>query len=121
MLPASVNGRPVAIQPTVSLLTRTTILILSAILIGVGLGQPLGSQLHGQSLGCGMLGIVSFIGLAVSARQRHLKAIRQAFELATWNLNQRLDKFIADGGNQPAAPHHRGVPNAVYAAMFDAE
>ncbi|MBI5761051.1 MAG: hypothetical protein HZA46_21210 [Planctomycetales bacterium] len=120
MLPVSVNGRPVATQPTASLLSRSTILILSATLIGIGLGQPLSSPLYGQSLGGGMLGIVSYIGLAVSARQRHREAIRKAFERATWNLNQRLDKFVADGGNLPAAPHHRGVPNVAY-SFLDAD
>jgi hypothetical protein len=120
MLPASVNGRPVATHPTASLLSRATILILSAMLIGIGLSQPTGSALYGQSLGVGMLGVLSYIGLVVSARQRHREAVRKAFERATWNLNQRLDKFVSDGGNLPAAPHHRGVPNVAY-SFLDAD
>ena len=120
MLPNSVNGRPVATHPTASLLCRATILTLSSVLIGIAMSQPAGSALYGQSLGSGMLGVLSYIGLAVSVRQRHREAVRMAFERATWNLNQRLDKFVSDGGNLPASPHHRGVPNAVY-SMFDAD
>lgn len=57
-----------------------------------------------------MAGMVSLLGLTVTAQRRQQEAIRKAFEQATWNLNKRLDKFIPGGPDLPAAPHLRGAP-----------
>lgn len=114
MLPLSVNGRPISPKSVPSLFSRTTILILSGVLMGIGLGQPTISSIHQQSLCASLAGMVAYLGLTVAARRRQREEIRSAFERATWNLNQRLDKFIPDGTDLPAAPHHRGVPTTAF-------
>jgi hypothetical protein len=110
MLPASVNGRPISPKPAPSIISRTTILILSGVLMGIGVGHASVTTAHRQALCASVAGLVSYLGLSVAARKRHREAIRTAVEQATWNLNTRLDKFTAGGVDSPSAPHHRSVP-----------
>lgn len=118
MLPDSVNGRFVTTSPAPSVISRTTILILSGVLMGVGLGQPAVSQVHRQALSASLVGLVSYLGITVAARKRHREAIQTAFEQATWNLNTRLDRFVAGRMDAMAAPHHCGIPSAAPSRSF---
>lgn len=57
------------------LISVTSILILSAFLIGMAIGNNLGTELEPYILACGLSGLLAFIGLELAAYGRRVQAI----------------------------------------------
>ncbi|MFV0444875.1 MAG: hypothetical protein ACK5Q5_14985 [Planctomycetaceae bacterium] len=77
------------------IISHTTVLILSAFVIGMAAGNTLGTELEPYVLACGLTGIVSFIGLEVAAFRRKIKAIEQEQR----HVEGRLDRHVLSQSN----------------------
>lgn len=84
-----------------SLLSSSTILILSAFLVGLAAGGAAGSELSPYVLACGAAGLVSFFALKTVARRRHEKSVEQEQR----HVEDRLDRHI-----KPADSHAPSSP-----------
>ncbi len=74
----------------VQIISLTTILILSAFLIGMCVGNFIGTELEPYVLACGLSGILSFIGLELAAFRRKMVAMEEEKR----HLEGRLDRHV---------------------------
>lgn len=74
----------------VQIISLTTILILSAFLIGMCVGNFIGTELEPYVLACGLSGILSFIGLELAAFRRKMVAMEEEKR----HLEDRLDRHV---------------------------
>lgn len=73
-----------------SVISLTTILILSAFLIGLAVGKFMGTELEPYVLACGLSGILSFIGLELAAFRRKMIAMEEEKK----HLDDRLARHV---------------------------
>jgi hypothetical protein len=85
----SAAGRP--------LLSRSSILILSGILVGMGLRDGLENELYLLGYFTGVVGIISYFGLEMLAQHRHREATKVTLQKAATVLNSWLDKEVGEG------------------------
>ncbi len=74
----------------VQVISVTTILILSAFLIGIAIGNVIGTDLEPYVLACGLAGMLAFIGLELAAFHRKMLALEEEKR----HLESRLDRHI---------------------------
>lgn len=77
-----------------SLLSASTIVILSAFLVGVAVGEVGGPDFSPFVLMCGLCGFVTFIGLRLSSRRRRSEALEQEIR----QVENRLDRHVKPAG-----------------------
>lgn len=90
--------------PEAPLVSVTSILILSAFLIGMAVGNVLGTELEPYVLACGLSGLLAFIGLELAAFRRKI----QALEEEKRHIEHRLDRHILSQSNAGFVPTSRG-------------
>jgi hypothetical protein len=97
----------------VQIISVTTILILSAFLIGMAVGNVIGTDLEPYVLACGLSGMLAFIGLELAAFHRKVLAIEEEKR----HLEDRLDRHVlsqSGGGfvvpSTPREPAQDPVP-----------
>lgn len=76
------------------LLSRSTILILSGLLIGIGLGNGYSPSFHYSGLMAGWVGLISFIALDFLAYRRREKTAERKREKQTRKLEGRMGRVI---------------------------
>lgn len=76
------------------LLSRSTILILSGILIGWGMGYSATPDAQRYGFMTGIIGLIAFVGLDSHARRQEQKATQRAIERAASVLEDRLGRHI---------------------------
>lgn len=81
------------------LLSRSSILILSGILVGMGLRDGLENRLYQLGYFAGAIGIISYFGLELLAQRRQREATRITLQRAATVLNTWLD---SETGQLPA-------------------
>lgn len=74
-------------RPLVSI---TSILIFSAFLIGMAVGNVLGTELEPYVLLCGLSGFLAFIGLELAAFRRKMQAIEDGKR----HMENRLERHV---------------------------
>lgn len=74
----------------VQIISVTTILILSAFLIGMAVGNVIGTELEPYVLACGLAGMLAFIGLELAAFHRKMLALEEDKR----HLEDRLDRHV---------------------------
>lgn len=88
----------------VQVISVTTILILSAFLIGLAVGNVIGTELEPYVLACGLCGMLAFIGLELAAFHRKMLAIEEEKR----HIEDRLDRHVlsqsSSGFALPPAP-----------------
>ena len=91
------------------LLSRSTILILSGILIGMGIGNGWTASIHKLGFSAGMVGLVSYLGLDTVSRRRREKEEERALHQASCKLDTRIFRHIARTTivTQPQQPENR--------------
>jgi hypothetical protein len=85
------------------LLSRSTILILSGILVGMGLRDGLEHQLYLVGYFSGAVGIIAYFGLEVLAQRRQREATRETLQRAATVLNSWLAKEVGEGSRPSAS------------------
>ncbi|MCA9053326.1 MAG: hypothetical protein KDA75_05790 [Planctomycetaceae bacterium] len=93
------------------IISVTTILILSAFLIGLTVGNFIGTDLEPYVLACGLSGMLAFIGLELAAFQRKMNAL----EVNKRIVEDRLDRHIlsqSSAGFNLSDPHVSANVNA---------
>ncbi|MBI5761053.1 MAG: hypothetical protein HZA46_21220 [Planctomycetales bacterium] len=85
------------------LLSRSTILILSGILVGMGLRDGLEHQLYLAGYFSGAVGIIAYFGLEVLAQRRQREATRETLQRAATVLNSWLAKEVGEGCRSSAS------------------
>ncbi len=89
------NSKP----PLRSVISRTTILILGAFLIGLTANDVLGHGEGGFKLYVyisAVIGVLSFIGLDALARRREFKRTSQKLEAAVERMEQRVERHVSE-------------------------
>jgi len=94
------NDRGAIARP---LLSRSTILILSGILVGMGLRDGLEHQLYLTGCLAGAVGIIAYFGLELLAQRRQREATKDTLQRAATVLNKWLAKEVGDGFRPPAS------------------
>jgi hypothetical protein len=78
-----------------SLLSTSSILILSALLVGVSSIGVGGREFAPYVLICGMAGFIAFLGLELSGDRRRIEALEQEQR----NIESRLDRHVRPSSN----------------------
>lgn len=96
------NERSLTSPRPVLLLSRSTILILSGVLIGMGLsyGVTPDTQLYGFI--AGIIGLFAFLGLDSHTRHQEQRAMQRAIDQATCIIEHRLGRHIPTIGKSSA-------------------
>lgn len=81
--------------PEYHLVSVTSILIFSSFLIGMAVGNVLGSELEPYVLACGLSGFLAFIGLELAAFRRKMLALEEEKR----NIEHRLDRHVLSQSN----------------------
>jgi hypothetical protein len=92
------------------LLSRSSILILSGILVGMGLRDGLQHELYLLGYFAGAIGIISYFGLELLAQRRQREATKETLQRAASVLNSWLDK--ESGGDSRPANSSSAIPVA---------
>lgn len=103
MRPA-LDSNPRTAKPWV---TRSSILILSGVLIGLGLQLPMSTALHKSILAAGTVGLLSFLVLEGAASLNARIAREKALARLDWTLQVRIHKHI------PHRAPHAIVPDII--------
>lgn len=82
-------------QPSRSLLSTTSIIILSGFLIGTTLVRGMKPQIEPVTMYAGCVGLVAWIGLRFATRRHRDHVRRRAVQQATLRLERRIDRHIA--------------------------
>lgn len=77
------------------LVSITSILIFSAFLIGMAVGNVLGTELEPYVLLCGLSGFLAFIGLELAAFRRKMQAIEDGKR----HMENRLERHVMPRSN----------------------
>lgn len=91
---ANGNRRKGKVRKGQGLLSRSTILILSGLLIGIGMGNGYSPSFHYSGLMAGWVGLISFIALDFLAYRRRQKAAERKREKVTRELEGRMCRVI---------------------------
>ena len=98
------------------LISVTSVLILSAFLIGMAVGNVLAAELEPYVLTCGLGGLLAFLGLEMAGLRRKLAQV----EVEKRHLETRLDRHVHSQSNAgfvlPPAPRNESIPESVGAA-----
>jgi hypothetical protein len=79
-------------KPTreVQIISVSTVLILSAFLIGLAVGNVIGTELEPYVLACGLAGMLAFLGLELAAYHRKVLAIEEEKQ----RMEERLARHV---------------------------
>jgi len=77
------------------LISVTSILILSAFLIGMAVGNVVSADLEPYVLACGLSGILAFMGLEMAGLRRRLEQV----EAEKRHLEGRLERHVLSASN----------------------
>ena len=100
---STINGRPIRPPSRRHVVSRSAILILSGILIGVTIGQGDMSGLAFVRFGAGIVGLISYMGLELVARSRRKSHFRRTLAAVDSTLQMRLSRHVAaDGPDRPS-------------------
>ena len=94
-------------KPAKPWITRSSILILSGILIGMGLQLPMSTALHKSILAAGTVGLLSFLVLEGAAKLNARIARERALARLDWTLQVRIHKHI------PQRRPHAMIPDVI--------
>lgn len=86
------------------LVSRSTILILSGVLIGLGFGNGFTPSFQYLGPGAGWVGLISYVGLEMLARHRRERAAQRKMERTATTLASRIYRHIPRVTLQPAGP-----------------
>jgi hypothetical protein len=86
------------------LLSRSTILVLSGVLLGMALRESVVTNVHLHGFYIGLTGLVAYLGLEVTSRRKHERELREAHDRMMSVLNTRIDKHVARTNVDPLAP-----------------
>lgn len=92
-----VEKQPVRRPMSQPLLSRSSILILSGILVGMGLRDGLENRLYLLGYFAGAIGIIAYFGLEMLAQRRQREATKETLQRAATVLNTWLDKEVGEG------------------------
>jgi hypothetical protein len=104
--PTTYGDRPVRNRPLVS---NTSILILSAFIIGMVSGRSVDPTFQAYMYAAGAAGLLAYFSLERLARFRRQRAVRRAYEQAANNLERRIDRHI-QRGDMHALRRRRAFP-----------
>lgn len=82
------------------LVSRSTILLLSGILMGMVLRDGVLPWTHFHGFYFGLTGLVAYFGLEVVARRRAEREVREAHERMVNILNSRIDKHVSRSNSE---------------------
>jgi hypothetical protein len=85
------------------IISVSTVLILSAFLIGMATGNVIGSDLEPYVLACGLAGMISFIGLELAAFRRKMNAIEEHKRIVEDRLDRHVLSQSSGGFTMPSA------------------
>ncbi len=91
-MPSKEIPHPKKLTKSGGLLGRTTILILSSYLIGVGSSHRVAAGLEIYMLLAGLCGVVGFYGLEFVGRRREERALQAAYEQAAVKLKELMER-----------------------------
>ena len=83
-----------AAQPPTLLLSRSSILILSGVLVGMGVAQGVALDTQFYTFVAAIVGLLAFLALDSHARQKERRAARRAHKQAACVMEDRLCRHI---------------------------
>jgi hypothetical protein len=86
------------------LLSRSTILVLSGVLLGLALREGVLPSMHSLGFYVGLTGLIAYLGLEVASRRKHERVAREAHDRMVSILNSRIDKHMARPHPETPAP-----------------
>ena len=94
-------------------LARTTILILSSLLVGMGLGYGTSPEFQVHANSAGVVGVLFYLGLESHSRRVTERAAERAQARASGKLESRIHRHIVtlypgnteEGADEPGATH----------------
>jgi len=92
MPPSNGSGKKSRAKP--GLISRSTIFILSGVLIGLGFGGGYSPSFHYSGLMAGWVGLIAYIALDWVARRRKKAATQRKLERKTSALESRIFRVI---------------------------
>jgi hypothetical protein len=90
----TVNGKPVSKAHQLQLVSRTAILILSAVLIGATIGHATLTGIYLYAFSAGIIGMIAFFALDVVAHQRSSQIARKVIESTQQTLARRIERHV---------------------------
>ena len=107
MAHATINGRPIRPPSSRHVVSRSAILILSGILIGVTIGHGDLSGLASFRFYAGIVGLISYMGLELVARSSQKNQLRRTLAATDSTLRSRLTRHVTSD-----EPKGSGRPNS---------
>jgi hypothetical protein len=101
-------------QSATPLLSRSTILILSGFLAGIGVAGALEDQLRSWVLATSAVGVCAYFSLTVIANRRRQEELTQAPRKTSPTMERRIGRMISRDGDE-ANGHRDPVLDAVMA------
>lgn len=89
------NGLALYHKREAILVSRSTILLLSGVLMGMALREGVVPWAHFHGFYIGLTGLIAYLGLEIVSRRRHDREAREAHDRMVNILNSRIDKHVA--------------------------
>jgi hypothetical protein len=90
----TINGKPVSRAHQLQLVSRTAILILSAVLIGTTIGRASLSGIYMYAFSAGIIGMISFFALDIAAHRKSRQVARKTIEVWQERLAARIERHV---------------------------